>query len=205
MWVVFRKSDKQVVGSTVDTGVERSKEEALNDVLRGLGGKPNVSEFDAVEVKDRTKLGSLNRALSEGRIKVKDVGGGRLDVEDDTPEAATVRITTNAAQVHPVDEVPLIPGDGQSFLVVTLQKVNQEHGAPLGRTGTDNEEIWLRTSHGTLREDKDDNPQVIRSVRLVSGTARFRLYSDAAKRLAVVQMLSANAALRLGGLQVEFI
>lgn len=204
MWVVFRKSDKQVLGSTIDTGIERSKDEALKEVARGLAGKANLDELDAVEVKDSTSFGNLTRAVATGQARVRDLAGGKVDVVDDVPESTTVQISTNAQQFHPVDGVPLIPGDGQSFLVVTLQKVNQQ-GQAVGRKTVDNEVIWLRTSHGTLRSNEDERGLEIRSVKLVSGTASFRLQSESAKRLATVQMLSANPDLRLGGLQVEFI
>lgn len=203
MWVVFRKSDRQVLGSTIDTGIERSKEEALKEVARGLAGKANLEELDAVEVKDGTSFGNLTRAVATGQARVRDLAGGKMDVVDDTPESTTVQITTDAQQFHPVDNVPLIPGDGQSFLVVTLQKVNDQ-GQAVSRKTVDNEVIWLRTSHGSLRSD-DERGVEIRSVKLVSGTASFRLYSEPAKRLATVQMLSANPDLRMGGLQVEFI
>ncbi len=203
MWVVFRKSDREVVGSSVDAGAGLGKEEALKEVVDGLIGSPSIGDFDAVEVKDREKLPGLTRAVGEGRARVRDLAGGKVDVVDDTPEAVTIQVTTNAEQLHPVDSVPLIPADGRSFLVVNLQKVN-DRGEVLVRKTVDTEVIWLRINHGTLRDNTED-PQSIRSVKLVSGAASFRVYSGTERRLATVQMLSANPELRLGGLQIEFI
>ncbi len=204
MWVIFRISNREVVGSTVDGGIEITKEEALKDVVGGLIGSPDIREFDAVEVKEGERQSNLTRAVGEGRARLTDLGGGKLTVEDDSAEAAIVRVTTNAKEFHPVDGVPLLPGDGRAFLVVTLQKVNQEDGAPMSRTGQDSEVIWLRPSHGTVREDIEQGTE-IRSVKLVKGTARFRFYSETAKRLASVQMISDSSNLILGGLQVEFV
>lgn len=217
MWVVFRKSDKQVVGSSVDAGVDLTKEDALNGVVEGLIDRLEPSEYDAVEVNDPVGLAVLARALSRGTAKVKELTEGKLDVADESPEGSFLTVTTNATQFHPVDRVPLIPADGTSFLVITLQKVSLQ-GTPLTRQTIDNEVIWLRTICGSLREDTTapagggkqeisdtEGPREIRSVTLASGTARFRLYSETAKRLATVEMLSANHEMRLGGLRVEFI
>jgi len=204
MWIVFRKSDKQIVGSSVDAGVVRKKEEALGEVVAGLRDRLDPSEYDAIEVTDQAKLPSLTRAVGEGRAKLKDAAG-KLDVVDETPEAATVRVTTDAKQFHPVDGLPLLPGDGASFLVVTLQKASLDQARDLARKTVDNDVIWLRTTGGSLREDKDDRPAEIRSVTLASGTAKFRLFSENAKRVVTVEMLSANPSLRLGGLRVEFV
>lgn len=205
MWVVFRTSDREVVGSTVEGGVELTKEEALADVVGGLIGKPDILDFDAVEVKAGEGPSNLLRAVGEGRARLTELGDGKLAVEDDSAEAAIVRVTTNAKDFHPVDGVPLLPGDGTSFLVVTLQKVSQLDGTPMERgSGEDDEVIWLRPSHGTVREDTEERTEAIRSVTFVSGTARFRFYSDSAKRLASVEMLSTNKNLVVGGLRVEF-
>lgn len=201
MWAIFRKSDGTIVTLSADTEVD--KEKALKEAVQGLTGSKNVNDYDAVQVKDREKIRSVARSVGRGSVKVKTGAGGKLDVEDESPDSASLVITTNAQQFHPVDNVPLIPADGSSFLVVTLQKVN-EQGQPLSRSSADNDVVWLRIDHGTLRDDSEI-PQSIRSVTLAKGTARFRVYSEAARRLATVQMLPANRELQAGGLQVEFI
>ena len=203
MWVVFRKSDGAVVGASADSEVDVEKDKALQEIVANLveGGSP--AQYDAIQVKDRKKVVNLAERAFRGHAKVQPGKGGELDVTDETPEESLLTATTNATQFHPVDGVPLIPGDGQAFLAVTLQKTDSQ-GKPLTRKTKDNDVIWLRTDQGTLREDKDP-PQEIRSVTLASGTAKFRVYSANAKRLATVEMLSQNPQLRTGGLRVEFI
>lgn len=203
MWAIFQKSDGKIVSFSADAEVEIDKEKALKEAVQGLAGSKNVNDYDAFQVQDREKIRSLARSVGRGAVKVKTGAGGKLDLEDDSPDRASLLITTNAQQFHPVDSVPLIPADGSSFLVVTLQKVN-EQGQPLNRPSVDNDVIWLRIDHGTLRDDSEI-PQSIRSVTLANGTARFRVYSEAARRLATIQMLSANRELQAGGLRVEFI
>lgn len=203
MWAIFRKSDGMIVSLSADTEVEIDKEKALKEAVQGLAGSRNVNDYDAIEVKDREKIRGVARSVGRGSVKVKAGAGGKLDVEDESPDSASLVISTNAQHFHPVDNVPLIPADGSSFLVVTLQKVNDQ-GQPLNRQSVDNDVIWLRIDHGTLREDTEI-PQPIRSVTLAKGMARFRVYSEAARRLATVQMLSTNRELQAGGLRVEFI
>ena len=207
MWVIFRKSDNEVVGLSADSEIDLDKEKALQEVVAGLIDVKDPNDYDAFQAKGRDAVLSIQEKLSRprGKAKVQTAkGGSDLEVVGEAAgESGTVQVTTNATQFHPVDNVPLIPGDGQSFLVVTLQK-SDDGGKPLIRKTKDNDVIWLRTNQGTLREDKDQNPAEIRSVTLGSGTAKFRLYSAPAKRLATVQMLTANPDLRLPGLQVEF-
>ncbi|HYU34423.1 MAG TPA: hypothetical protein VEW48_19910 [Thermoanaerobaculia bacterium] len=204
MWVVFRKSDGAVVGSTADSAIAVAKESALQEVIANLADAKNPNDFDAIEVKDREKLSRLAERATRRQAKVQTSKAGNLELVDDLAEPAVLAVSTNATQFHPIDKVPLIPGDGQSFLVVTLQKVDTS-GKPMNRKTKDNEVIWLRTTNGSLREDKDQNPQEIRSLTLAAGTASFRIYSEPAKRLATVQMLTANPDLTISGLQVEFI
>lgn len=205
MWLIYRKSDNEIMGSTVDGDVKITKEEALKQVVDGLIGGPDIGEFDAIELKEGAELEAFRRPPIGGKPRLADRGDGTLAVVDSSTEAAEIRVTTDAQEFHPVDGVPLLPGDGESFLLVTLEKVSQADGTSMIRLGgEDKEEIWFRPSHGSVREDSE-NPQEIRSIQLVNGTARFRFYSEPAKRLASVEMLSANPNLILGGLQVEFI
>lgn len=209
MWVIYRKSDNSVVGVSADSDVDLDKNTALQEVVRGLVDAGDPNSFDAFQVKGRDKVAKVQEKLTRlrGRNKVQPTkDGGDFDVVDDSTaaEAGAVLVTTNATQTHPVDKVPLIPGDGRSFLVVTLQKIDDQ-GKATNRKAKDNDVIWLRTTHGTLRADTDTDTGEIRSVTLESGTAKFRVYSENAKRLATIEMLTANPELRFGGLRVEFI
>jgi hypothetical protein len=208
MWVIFRKSDNEVVGVSADSDIDLDKDVAVQEVVSGLAGVKDLKDFDAFQVKGRDKTSAVREKLirTTGKTKVQPgKGGSDLEVVGEgVAESGTILITTNAKQFHPVDNVPLIPGDGQSFLVVTLQKVDDQ-GKPLTRKTKDNDVIWLRTNHGSVRTDDGADPVEIRSITLSSGAASFRIYSENAKRLASVQMLTANPELRLGGVRVEFI
>jgi hypothetical protein len=202
MWVIYRKSDKRVVGASADMAIEIEKEQALQEVVGGLEGTPGLSEFDAVLVADRSKALEVLQALASGQAVIEEDRGGELSIVQDAPSVAHLVASIEAEALHPVDGVPLIPGDGSSFAVVTVKKLN-DRGEALTRK-KDNDVVWLRTDQGSLREDQDKDPQEIRSVKLASGTASFRLYSAAAKRLATVQLLSASPNLRGISVQVEF-
>jgi hypothetical protein len=228
MWVIFRKSDNEVVGVSADSEIDLAKDVALQEVVRGLVGSTNPNDYDAFQVKGHDNVSQVKARLfqPQGRAKVQTAKGGtNLEVAQDASESGKILVTTNATQLHPVDQVPLIPGDGTSFLVVTLQKVSEQVNqqgnqqgnqgkqtafAAAGGTDTKSDAkstdvIWLRTSHGFLREDKDSNPQEIRSLTLADGTGRFRFYSEKAKRLATIEMLPENRQLQAGGLRVELI
>lgn len=222
MWVVFRKSDGTVVGTSADSEIDIEREKALEEVFSGLEERGNLQDYDVVQVTERGTLESWGESAARGQVKVVPSKTGGLDLVQQPAAAAgltPVSVTTSAAEFHPVDGVALLPGDGESFLVVTLTKlgstgdtslVSGGEGAARAPIGGEEEKgpddiIWLRPSHGSVREDNDTTRQEIRSVTLVNGTARFRFYSDAAKRLANVQMLSANPSLEIDGLQVEFI
>lgn len=204
MWVVFRKSDKKVVGLGVDTPVPIEKEAAVRDVVQSLIDAGDPEEYDAVQSERQGSLADLSMAIAQGTVSVReDKSGGAQIVAEEPPGPLFLSVTTSAKDFHPVDQVPLLPGDGESFLVITLKKLDWQ-GKPMIRKTKDNDVIWLRSSHGTVREDKEESPREIRSVTLASGSASFRLYSDKAKRLASVQLLAADRNLQTGTLQVEF-
>lgn len=205
MWVIFQKSDGKIVSASSGAEIEQSKEAALKEVVEGLVNARALGDYDAILVKDREQVSRLARSINQGSAKVTSGAGGKLEMVDEGPETSFLAITTNATDFHPVDNVPLIPADGSSFLLVTLQKTD-ERGAALA-TGEDEkglqEVIWLRTDQGSLRDDRDPTLE-IRSIAFQNGVARFRLYSGRERRLATVQMLSTNPNLQVGGLQVEF-
>jgi hypothetical protein len=222
MWVVFRKSDGTVVGASADSELDIEKEKALGEVVSGLVEPGVLSGYDAIHLKERGTLESWGENMARGLVRVQPSETGSLELavrqpESSGPGPALVAVSTNATDFHPVDNVPLLPGDGESFLLVTLEVVVQDGAetsfapsgegalmAPIGG-GEDREGdvIWLRPSHGSIREDNDTARQEIRSVTLVNGKARFRFYSEPAKRLATVQMLSTNPNLQFPGLRVE--
>jgi hypothetical protein len=211
MWVVYRKSDRKVVGVSADVDVDADKDKVLQEIVKGLVESQDVSLYDAYQVKERGKGQRLAEALARGQLKVQDSkdakAAGGLELAQDTPDISVLVVTTNAKDFHPVDKVALLPGDGQSFLVVSVQKTDDQ-GKSLTRKTKDNDTVWLRTSNGTLREDKDAQgnalPTEIRSVQLASGTATFRLYSDNLRRVATVHLLPIDPNQRGTSVQVEF-
>jgi hypothetical protein len=213
MWVIFRKSDRKVVGlsADVDVDMDSDKDKVLQEIVKGLADSQDVSQFDAYQLKDRGKARQLSESFGRGQLKVQDSKdaktGGGLDLTEDKPDVSALVATTNAKDFHPVDKMPLLPGDGQSFLVVSVQKMDDQ-GKSLTRKTKDNDTIWLRTSNGSLREDKDAQgnalPAEIRSVQLAAGTATFRLYSDNLRRVTTIHLLPTDPNQRGTSVQVEF-
>jgi hypothetical protein len=99
-----------------------------------------------------------------------------------------------------VDGAALIPADGKSFVTIRLSKMDSQ-GKPLARK-KDGDTLWLRTDQGTLRDEGGEKE--IRSIKLSSGKAVFRLYSAKAKRLATVHVFNADPYLRDTAVRVEF-
>lgn len=204
MWVVFRKSDGTVVGTTADAEIDMEKEKALAEVLAGREGLGDPKEYEAYQVKERGTLGTFAEGAARGRARVAPTQfGGMNIIVEKAPSPTLIEVTVDATDLHPVDNVPLAPADVGSFVVITLQATDEQGKALAG--AAEGVEIWLRASYGILRAHTDERPQDIRMVKLEGGTASFRLYSEGVRRLAVVQMLSANPDLILPGLQIEFI
>jgi len=212
MWVVYRKSDRKVVGLSADVDVDPDKDHALQEVVKGLVESQDVSQFDAFQVKERGKIRDLAPSLARGQIKVQDTKGGGLDLAEDKPDTSALVVTTNATSFHPVDKIPLLPmadTNGQPlFLVISIQKVDDQ-GKPLTRKTKDNDLIWLRTSAGTLTVDTPGQAAAgaaTRSVTLAAGTGSFRLYPDSVLgHSATVHLLPTDTSVRGASLQVEFV
>jgi hypothetical protein len=67
----------------------------------------------------------------------------------------------------------------------------------------DNDEIFLRTTGGVIMDDK--GVQRIRSLRLQSGRAAFRLVSESSPKIVTVSVFSRDPLLSKAEIQVEFI
>lgn len=199
MWLIFQKSDGKVVGATATSDIELDREQALREVTGGITDAEAIQGYDAVQVTDRSRTSSLLQALSRGQLVVRAARSGELEIEEERPETFSLQISTDAKEFHPVDNVPLIPADGESFLTIQIQKVNDE-GKAFERK-KDNDELWLRTDHGTLRDEKGKD---IRSLKLSSGKATLRLHSETARRLATVYIFNANPQLGDTLVRVEF-
>jgi hypothetical protein len=115
-------------------------------------------------------------------------------------EFTQLKVTSDAKDFHTVDGIGEIPADGQSFTTITIEKLNSQ-GDPL-RRGRDNDEVFLRTNAGVIKDEQGS--QDIRNLKLTKGKASFRLYSEDRKRVATVQLISANPYLADTSISIEF-
>ncbi|PID86944.1 MAG: hypothetical protein CSB13_01855 [Chloroflexi bacterium] len=199
MWVVFRKKDKKVVGCTVDGGEELEKTFALQEVVSGLVDADDLNDYDAILVTDRAKAAEYLEAFPD-KLTVKDTHAEpQLLIRD--PETFSLHIKTDARDFHPVDGIPEIVADGQSFATITILKIDDRKKPQRGDKGEDR--IYLRTNYGILRDEKGNKD--INSIKLKDGEATFRLVSEKVKRVATVQMLSTNPKLPDSTYRIEFI
>jgi hypothetical protein len=184
--ITIRKNDNQLVvraaGSTW-VALERDGRELLRDLSGNRETSFGVGRGTYV-------------VRSDGKIAHVEARSVSLP---EAGEAAALRLSADAPDVHPVDGVPEIAADGKSFTTVTVQKVGAD-GAPLRRR-TDTDEVFVRTTGGALR---DGRGRPVRSVRLSGGKATFRLVSEAVGRVVTVEAV-AQAPLVGATLRVEFV
>lgn len=199
MWAIYRKSDKRVVGLSADSEIDIEKDAALQEIVPGLVDAGALDEYDAVQVTDRSRTRELFGALGRGHLMIEQSRSGKLSLVDDASQACALLVTTDAAEFHPVDNVPLVAGGGEAFLSVQIQKVDMDGKAMERKKDVD--ELWLRTDHGSLRNEKGEE---IRSVKLASGKAAFRIHGDKAKRLATVRIFNGDPSLFDSLVRVEF-
>jgi hypothetical protein len=142
---------------------------------------------------------------TDGRIDT--AKPGTIDVPFD-PFAPTtsgegpllLRLTADAPDQHVIDAVGEIPADGESSCTITIEKIDAA-GEPLRRR-RDNDEVFVRSTGGTIEDPKRDVR--IRSVKLRSGRASFRLVAEPTPRLVTVSALAAGMAAP-GEIQIEFV
>lgn len=212
MWVVYRKADKAIVGTTPVGGQEANKDAAIAMIVQGLTSPGKVDEYDALQVKEQEKALKILDALMSRTAKVTE-NKGLMDVVEDDATEVFLSVTVEGAQgTHPVDQVPLLSANPSSFVTIKLQKLDAK-GKPLTRKTVDKDVLWLRTDYGFLRSDPASGgtivspgtmPPDVRSVTFSSGAASFRLYAETVQRLATVQILSTTPSLN-AAVQVEFV
>jgi hypothetical protein len=198
VWVVYRKATKQVVGLTANTAIDVDKSTALNAIVEGLLEKKPIQEYDAILVQDLEQASDYMAAFPDKLVLGKGKGGLRVVIRE--PEAFSLHVTCDAPDRHPVDRIPTIPGDGQSFTTLTIQVIDERSVAQ--RAERHRDVLYLRTDHGTLRDSQGVND--ISSVQLQNGSAAIRLVSGQIKRVATVQILSADQSVRSADFRVEF-
>jgi hypothetical protein len=199
MWVVYKRSDRQIIGVTALGPKDPDKNSALAEVVKGSVNPGKLSEYDAMQVSDAVRAQRYMDAFPQRLRVVGDASKPRLAVRD--PESFSLFLETDAADKHPVDSIPEIRADGTSSTLITITKIDERFKPQKG--DGDNEELYLRTDHGIVRDEKGEND--INKVQLVKGQARIRLFSEKLKRVATLQIISAAAHLGDASIRIEFI
>ena len=114
--------------------------------------------------------------------------GGALRLAIREPERFSLHVICDSPDRHPVDRIATIPGDGTSYTTINIQKID-ERGVPQ-RGEAENDTLYLRTNYGTLRDIQGDTE--LGSIQLRNGRAQMRLVSESIKRVATVQIMSAD-------------
>ena len=115
-------------------------------------------------------------------------------------ELLLLRLTADAPDQHVLDGIGELPADGESSCTITVEKVDASGHVLRRRRDTD--EVFLRTTGGMLMEARGSTR--IRSVKLRSGRATFRLVSEAFPRLVTVSALG-HGSPAPAELQIEFV
>ncbi len=199
MWVVFQKKEQKIVGFTANGAKDLEKDLALQEVVSGLVKPGDISEYDAIQVTDRTKAAEYLEAFPDKLVVKGTPAEPQLTIRD--PETFSLYITTDAKDIHPVDGISEIKADGESFATITVQVIDDRYKPHRGRHGAG--QIYLRTDHGILRDEKGEKD--INAITLKDGKAIFRLVSEKVKRVATIQMLSTNLDLPDTSYRIEFI
>ena len=200
MWTVYRKKDHKIVGLSADYEPELDKDFALQEVVRGLANVEPVSNYDALQVSDRTQARALiNTPLD--RLVLREEPKGQLQVAIEEAKQYFLLLSCDAPDMHPVDGIPTIRADGTSFTTITVQKVDEQGKSR--QANSDNDQLYLRTDYGTLFNA--DGKQGINSIKLRRGQAAFRLVSEKARRVATVQVFNADTNLQDWRIRIEFI
>jgi hypothetical protein len=141
---------------------------------------------------------------TDGKIEEVTTEGFRQEpslFEQLRQKAALLNVTSDAPDRHVVDGIGEVVADGTSYCTITIQKMDLNGVALSGSAHQD--ELFLRTTGGVIMDDKGG--QRIRSLKLRSGRAAFRLISESSPKLVTVSVLSRNPLLPKAEIQVEFV
>jgi hypothetical protein len=200
MWVIYEKKSRKIVGLSADCEPDHDKEFALGEVVQGLINPQPLSKYDAVQVIDREQARALLQSPRESLV-LREQTKGKVQVAIEEPGQSFLLLSSDAPDVHPVDGIPEIKADGESFTTITAGKVDEQAQPLKGKD--DNDQLYLRTDYGALFSA--DGKKEINSIKLNKGQASFRLVSEKARRVATVQVFNADAALLDRTIRIEFI
>ncbi len=141
---------------------------------------------------------------TDGRIvnvSSEDIGANSnlLKRLQDTSES--IVLSSDAPDQHVVDGIGEVSADGTSFCTITLEKVSFD-GTSL-TDDTHNDELFIRTTGGLIMDATGENR--IRSLRLQSGQAQFRLVSESSPKVVTVTAFGRSPQRAKAEIQIEFI
>lgn len=193
--VLVVRADEHRWVSVVRDGVE---------LVRESGGEASA-EFSVAPGKYEIRTDGRLRAVEAGQRDLPPSSAEQPEALLAVPAAAAVggmslRLETDAPSRHPADGMPQIPADGSSACTITVLKTDNSGDPIKGRQH--NEEIFLRSTGGSLMDSAGKSR--VRSVRLKSGRAAFRLVPESAPKLVTVYAFAADPQLT-AELRVEFV
>ncbi len=199
MWVIYKKSDRTIIGVTALGAKDPEKDAALKEVVAGSIKPGKRSEYDALQVSDRILAQQYMDAFPQRLVVTGPASKPKLVIRD--PESFSLFIECDAEDKHPVDGIPEIPADGSSSALITITKIDERFKPQKG--ATDNETLYLRTDHGIIRDEK--GKEDLNKIQLKKGQAKIRLFSEKLKRVATLQLISTEQYLEDTVFRVEFI
>jgi hypothetical protein len=200
MWVIYRKKDHGIVGLSAECEPDLEREQALNSIVNGLVEPEPIGRYDAIQVTDRAKAQAFISAYPES-LAIRESSKGKLQLAIEPPRRFRLLLSCDAPDVHPVDGMPEITADGESFTIIKVQKIDEQGEPQQGKN--DNDQLYLRANYGTLLT-ADGSAEIV-SFKLKKGEASFRLVSEQNRRVATVQVFSADNYLLDATISVEFI
>jgi hypothetical protein len=114
---------------------------------------------------------------------------------------AFLMLTADAPDRHVVDGIGEVAADGASYCTITVQKIDM-NGAAMTEV-EHQDELFVRTTGGVIMDEQGE--QRIRSLKLRSGLAAFRLVSETNPKIVTVSVLSREPLLSKAEIQVEFV
>lgn len=114
---------------------------------------------------------------------------------------AFLALTTDAPDRHIVDGIGEIPADGTSFCTIAVEKTDFNGMALTG--GEHQDELFLRTTGGVIVDE--EGGKRIRSLKLRSGRAAFRLVSEKSPKVVTVSVFGREPLLSKAEIQIEFV
>ena len=200
MWVVFRKSDRKIIGTSAQSRIELEKAKAIAELVRGHAEGAKISDFDAVQVRDLEQIRKLRDPSTREHVQIQEEPGGGLELSIEQPESFSLAVGTSVGLRHPVDETALVPADGETITEVTIQKIDQNR-KPVARA-QDDDRLFLRADHGVLLDTKGEP---VYHLRLSRGEGAFQLRSGSEARLATVRVFNGDPNLEDASIQIEFV